>query len=496
MRDKTIKFNSKFITFLLSVFLFMIIIGFSYAFWRKTVVQANPNTITTLSCMSTTISDVTSAINLTTDYAISDTEGMSRTPYTFSVTNGCSSYVKVTINLEKLSTSTLNDSYIKLSLNSSGVSYSNAGILTTYPTTTSLISGSSARVINNGVYIGPNSTKSFDLRAWVDEATTFAEGSNKTFSAKVTLVYEPIDSTGISNSESFAWTHSGETTANGGMKMMKQAATTQLSKTNEYRYYGSNPNNYVTFNGELWRIIGIFNTTNASGNLEYRLKLIRNSSIGNYSWDSSDSTVNTGYGINEWSVSDLKSMLNDSSYYNQTSGTCYNGSGNTSTACDFTLTGLSTTAKSMIAKAKYYTAGIASLNVTPVSAYNSERSNTLVTSPADGITRAISWTGYVGVMYPSDYGYAVNENKCSTTLDLYNGATCTQNNWLFSSSNEHLLNASTTAAYSSYNVTSTGNVNINNTSTNNIIRPVVYLIPTITISGGAGTSSNPYTLSI
>ena len=51
-----------------------------------------------------------------------------------------------------------------------------------------------------------------------------------------------------------------------------------LTNGNELRYRGSNPKNYVMFNNELWRIIGIFD-----GNV----KLIRNSALGTYSWDTS-----------------------------------------------------------------------------------------------------------------------------------------------------------------------------------------------------------------
>ena len=53
------------------------------------------------------------------------------------------------------------------------------------------------------------------------------------------------------------------------------------------RYYGSNPNNYVRFNNELWRIIGVF------GN---NVKLIRSEKLGDLSWDSSASSINSGWG--------------------------------------------------------------------------------------------------------------------------------------------------------------------------------------------------------
>ena len=63
------------------------------------------------------------------------------------------------------------------------------------------------------------------------------------------------------------------------------------------RYYGSNPNNYVSFNNELWRIIGVFGDN---------VKLVRKDSLGELSWDSSESSVNNGWGVNEWSQSALK----------------------------------------------------------------------------------------------------------------------------------------------------------------------------------------------
>lgn len=32
-----------------------------------------------------------------------------------------------------------------------------------------------------------------------------------------------------------------------------------IDNNGDVRYYGENPNNYVTFNNELWRIIGVLN---------------------------------------------------------------------------------------------------------------------------------------------------------------------------------------------------------------------------------------------
>lgn len=111
----------------------------------------------------------------------------------------------------------------------------------------------------------------------------------------------------------------------------------------EYRYVGSNPKNYVRFNEELWRIIGLVNTPEG-----YRLKLIRDESIGDYSWDSSESSVNSGWGINSWPHADLMNVLNQGVYYNRTSGTCFNQTNNATEPCDFSKIGLLESSKEMI----------------------------------------------------------------------------------------------------------------------------------------------------
>jgi hypothetical protein len=83
----------------------------------------------------------------------------------------------------------------------------------------------------------------------------------------------------------------------------------QVVNENGYRYEGKDPNNYVSFNGELWRIIGVFDSNThgiASTNL---VKIIRNEPIGSYAWDKNDT--------NDWPNSSMYHLLNDY-YYNGT----------------------------------------------------------------------------------------------------------------------------------------------------------------------------------
>ena len=77
------------------------------------------------------------------------------------------------------------------------------------------------------------------------------------------------------------------------------------------RYVGATPNNYVKFNDELWRIIGVMNNVeDENGNKTTKLKLVRYEDIGRYPWDKTKNNINNSNGVNEWSESDLYKLLN------------------------------------------------------------------------------------------------------------------------------------------------------------------------------------------
>ena len=281
------------------------------------------------------------------------------------------------------------------------------------------------------------------------------------------------------------------------------------------RYYGASPNNYVYFNCEsypstnceLWRIIGVF---------DGKIKLIRNESIGGYSWDTSASTINSGYGINEWSQADLMKLLNPghesesvggSLYYNSKAGTCYNGSNNATTSCDFTSTGIKATTKNMIAETTWNLGGWNSANIFSNEMYEKERGTTTVSNPSDGITRATTWTGKIALAYPSDYGYATDLSKCSQTLYNYDSSTdsyaCRSNDWMYSIFKTNGFNWLLTpvSGYASYafRVSSAGYVNYINDYVYAVFRangvaPVLYLSSDQDIVSGDGSQSNPYQL--
>ena len=272
-------------------------------------------------------------------------------------------------------------------------------------------------------------------------------------------------------------------------------ATEQTTALTDYRYIGADPNNYVKFNDELWRIIGVFDTDDGTGKVEKRLKIIRKESIRNYSWDYNSA----GKYTNEWSTAQLNNLLNSGAYYNRTTGTYYNLS-KTASNVDFTTTGLTEKAKAMIGDAKWYLGESSTYNdVTAPMFYTRERG----TGVHSG--RSTSWTGKVGLMYPSDYGYATSggttTNRASCLAkEMYNWSDssvsdCKNNDWMYSSLRSHwTIMPSQDDTSSVFSVGSYGFVNYYSATYNLGVRPVVHLNSAIKVITGSGTKESPYIL--
>ena len=295
--------------------------------------------------------------------------------------------------------------------------------------------------------------------------------------------------------------------------------TTDLDGGN-IRYYGANPNNYIYFNCsdysnqtsstcETWRIIGVFNG---------KLKLIRGSQIGTYSWDNKNTSTGeeSNSGKNDWTTARLMKLLNPvdyyindnndkdsegnylgySLYYNSTSGKCYSGQNNATVDCDFTSTGIKNDeTRNMIAETTYNLGGWNTFTVYPNEIYEYERGTTVYTG------RLPTWTGKIALAYPSDYGYAADLNQCKDkTLYYYDNSTCTSNNWmkaiLGTSSHGWLLTPYSGHSYYAWHVRSGGNVYSYLAYGAYGAVPVLSLSSELGIeSGGDGSSSNPYKLS-
>lgn len=281
---------------------------------------------------------------------------------------------------------------------------------------------------------------------------------------------------------------------------------TALDEDGNIRYYGASPNNYVYFNCstypttncELWRIIGTFGD---------KIKIVRNESIGKYSWDNKDKTTGaeTNYGKNDWTDARLMKLLNPgydnesvggSLYYNAKSGTCYVNQNNATTACNFTSTGIKNdTTKNIIAEVTYNTAGYNDATLYPNEIYTYERGSTVYSG------RQTTWTGKIGLMYPSDYGYASDLTKCREKINNYNASTCSQNNWIYNMGSLWLLTHDSARSDRNWSINSSGNASVNgngNGSTSNglLVFPSLFLSSDVKIISGNGSINNPYQLGV
>ena len=251
------------------------------------------------------------------------------------------------------------------------------------------------------------------------------------------------------------------------------AAKDCLVNENGYRYEGSNPNNYVLFNDELWRVIGVFSVRTQSSGTQNLVKLIRNETLDGLAW--------YGLNTNDWSASTLQQQLNNG-YYNATDSTC-----NFKT-CYFSQTGLNSTARNMIESVVWNLGGRSSTSATAEAFYTAERGTTVYSG------RPTTWTGKVGLMYPSDYGYAVLASSCARTTNLrdYDSTACAGNNWLKTGSYEWTMTHS--SSNSSYVIFVYNNGSLRNSyaALGYGARPSIYLKSNISVLGGDGSRDFPY----
>ena len=298
------------------------------------------------------------------------------------------------------------------------------------------------------------------------------------------------------------------TTLVDAIKEAYQNSTTTLAYDetvdNNLRYIGADPNNYVLFNDELWRIIGIFdeNTHGVAGT--ELVKIIRDESIGEFSWDNKPSGTGSStsrYGSNDWSDSALQIVLNEGAYWNRTSGTCPSGQNGATTNCDFSNTGLTNNAKSMIETVTWKLGGSSTyIDVTASMFYERERGTEVYSG------HATEWVGEVGLMYLSDYGYATSggattDRATCLATELYNwgmtdfdSSDCYNNDWLYNGSLQWTLTPRSSSSNNVFFVNYIGSLSYDSANLGNGARPSVYLKSNIAISGGDGSRNNPYRL--
>lgn len=263
----------------------------------------------------------------------------------------------------------------------------------------------------------------------------------------------------------------------------KSQGTGKVINENGYRYEGKNPNNYIWFNNEYWRIIGVFDSATHGQAGKNLVKIIRDKQIGYQTWDSA--------GTNNWSTSSLKSLLNDY-YYKATDGTnsgkCYGYSNTVTSNCNYTKNGIQSYYRNLIQSVTWHLGGYNSIAVTANNFYTYERGTTVNGS------NPTTTTGYIGLMYPSDFGYTALESDCARTtlLSEYITVACAGASWLSGRSFDLTLTQYTTNATQTISISREGKIAARDAIGNFGVSPVLYLNSSVYLVDGNGSLDNPY----
>ena len=259
--------------------------------------------------------------------------------------------------------------------------------------------------------------------------------------------------------------------------------TGQVVNEKGYRYEGKNPNNYVWFNNEYWRIIGVFDSGSHGQSGKNLVKIIRADVLDGLTWHK--------YNTNDWTAASLNKLLNGA-YYNAQDGTssgyCYGYSTTATANCDYTKKGIQSGYRSMIAEVTWYLGGYSSASATTESFYGYERGTTVYSG------RPTTTTGYIGLMYPSDYGYSVLSSSCARTTNLgsYNTATCAGRSWLYGKGYEWTITPYSSDSRSVFTLNFRGNLGSYGANNGYGGRPVLYLDASVYKIDGEGTLDKPY----
>ena len=192
----------------------------------------------------------------------------------------------------------------------------------------------------------------------------------------------------------------------------------------------------------------------------------------------------------------MYNLLN-TNYYNATDGTsggnCYQYSTTITGNCDYTETGIQNEYRTMVENVTWYLGGKDNNTYTADAFYTGERDSTSVYS---GNTASI--TGYIGLMYASDYGYSVLSSSCARTTNLgsYNTSACGGASWLKKETYEWTITHYSSSSANSIYLHHTARLDDNVAILGHATRPVLYLKSNVQVYAGDGSISKPYQIKL
>ena len=455
------------------IFLVLIIVSISFALFNPSINLLGRRNIKISKCELDINFKESDELMLVSKYPISKEEALKYDAKDITITNNstCDTlYYKLTI--KDLSNSNINKNKINYQLIDKS---DNSEIVDKNPDNF---------LVEDSLTKGNN--KSYSIRIWIDESATNTDlyengDTTKPIEYKYALNVEAYDEE--IKKEEYALSFAKAKVGTDGLEQITHTIDDTLQVDSkfvtEYRYRGGNVNNYVTFNNEVWRIIGVIPTEDTNGNVENRFKIIKDESIGNMKWNGTDS-IDSSLG-NNWVIGSLNEYLNND-YYNT----------------------LTSDAQNMIGITKYYLGGYNTSQITTDVMWQYERKNEANRTDYYYGTNPIMQNDdskKIAIMYASDYGYAASK-ECTSNLFDYDDTSCkTTNNWLdksettwllaqYSERHEHAfyIDRGEYVALPGSNGYVYGDIYA--------VSPVLTLSSNVKISSGSGTSSDPYKLQL
>ena len=261
------------------------------------------------------------------------------------------------------------------------------------------------------------------------------------------------------------------------------------SNTGEYYYRGANPDNYIEFSGDVWRIMSISPQGNLKIIKEDRINLSDYSGVysnDNYKGRFDEAGRRTsGYCSNSYAVSNGCNAWAAMSNFANT-GTGANYSSGPVTEDSELNTYLNSTYKNSLSDLTYVQTGM-TWNVGHAGAYD----DTLTVSQLEDMEKAYTWTGDIALATKSEYIRAHGNTDCSNAKYLSdNSNTCKTTNYLHKSSYLYwLLSPDSSIASTEFNANGGGVYRTNANYQYGSVRPVLHLKSNIKLTGNGGQSS-------
>ena len=497
------------------IFVLLLVLGITKAFMKPIEQGGNITEVSLNSCAKIKLTS-TSNVNLSSSYPMSRNKGLQTTPYKFTVTSYCDSYVGFNLYVATLSTNTINAKYVRYILTETGTkNVIQEGILSSATNGVSDFTDTEKTELNTGlkgtygsIYkihsenIPLKGSKSFDIYLFLDGDVADNSTMGKTFKAGVAVKsYErEADPTSLADYVKSLYTGTQGTNS----IYYHDASLTNGAGDNSYRYAGASDqvNNYVCFGStqspcpadNLYRIIGVFGdqvkliksdyaTSTLLGNdgdykqaytaTGYTSSSYKGNNLANiaaYTWNyKNNTTINSGEGSNTWSTSLLnKTNLNKNF-----------------------ITNIGADWAAKIAETTWKVGGNtwASIGTQPAkTAYQNEIVSPVTTNTTDNAT---TYSAKVGLMYASDYGFAAAPSAWTTQLNSYNGEAIKNVNWMYMGLVEWTISRRADNAYNVFLVNSTGDVDNNSATYAYGVRPVFYLSSSVNYASGSGTAADP-----